>query len=95
MRRPRPSRQPEPARGQCRIDALELPELNKEPLVALHRLRIEDRVDRRVDLVIEHERVPPNFAVRVGQHACVKPAADVRWVELGVGAADSGFKLSR
>lgn len=54
------------------LDALDLPQVLEHLEVALHALGIEDRVERGVDLVFEHEDVPAELALRELEHARVK-----------------------
>lgn len=86
-------RHPHPVDAQRGLYPLELPQLTKHGRVGLHCVRVEDGVDRGVDLVFELEAVPPNFAVLERQQPCVEPAEDVGGVILRVGAADGGLEL--
>ncbi len=53
-------------------------------LIFNHCLRIEDRVDWRVDFVLKHEDIPPDFAMGILKHSGIEPAQDIWRVILGI-----------
>lgn len=67
----------------------------EQPQVLAHRFRVEDGVDRRVDLVLQRENIPPNFAVGELQHPSVQPSKDVRSVKLSISRPNRSFEATR
>jgi len=62
-------------------------------VVFYHRFGIEDRVQRRFDLVFQGKAVPSDLPVRVLQYPCVETAENVGRIVLRIRASNGRLEV--
>lgn len=56
---------PHPSSVQRPLDTFHLPKVFEELEILLHRYRVQNSIDRGIDLVFQRENIPPNFSMRI------------------------------
>lgn len=72
--------------------ALDLPQMLEHLGVPLHALRVEHRVERRVDFIFERKHVPSDLALRKFEHARVKSTKRVGMLRCRCRTTKSSFE---
>jgi hypothetical protein len=73
-----------PPFGHRIFDPFHFPEVIKKLQVLDHRVWIENRIQRRIDFVLQRKHVPTDFTLTVLEHAGVKASKNVWRILLGI-----------